>query len=338
MKTLGIAVALLLSAGPGPTIHATAPAAKVPAPGDKVLFTFTIFGDNKSGGPWLDVVIENMRTIRPSFVIGMGDHYKSKSSLASFDRSVAESFGHRQFWPTQGDNEDGYWGGRQSAFKSQHKYFVRIGMFDARGKPKRKEIKDSNPEMMDYYARLHVAGMTVHLVSLYDHDSMSLQRSSKVWADRVLPAIKKNKKPSEPWIVMAHDGMWWLSSFRRGHAIYSCDLLMGASWHKYAFFGTQHGGTNLAFNTSAVGRGDNSWYAVMVLKDKFVLLNMDPKAFKTKGTPGCHIKPFGRSGYAGKPGPWLVLMGDYGKSVKTRWGPAPKAPPKKDTVKKGANK
>ena len=338
MRAFAITVAMILlaglCAGPAPSEVSLAPVvfavpakAKVPVEGDKVLFTFVIFGDNKSGGPWLDVVFNNMRAIRPSFVIGMGDHYVSGKTMASFDRSVSEAFGHRHFWPTPGDNEDGAWAGDQSLFKSQLKYFVRIGMFDAKGKPRRKEIKDSNPELMDYYAQLHVAGMTVHLVSLYDHDSMNLQRSSKTWADRVMPAIKKNKRPSEPWIVMSHDGMWWLESFKRGHAIYSCDLLMGASWHKYAFYGAQHGGTNLAFNTSAVGRDDNSWYAVMALKDKFVLLNMDPQAFKVKGTPGCFIKPFGKPGYPGDPAPWLLLMAKYGKSVKGRWGPSPKAPP-----------
>jgi len=198
-------------------------------------------------------------------------------------------------------------------------------MFDEKGKARRPGIKDSNAEMMDYYARLHVAGMTVHLVSLYDQDSMPLQRSSKAWADRVMPAIKKNKPADEPWIVMSHDGMWWLASFKRGHAIYSCDLLMGASWHVYAFFGAQHGGTNLAFNTSAVGRDDDSWYAVMALKDRFVMLNMDPKEFKVKGSPGCVIKPFGKVGYPARPGPWLKLMVKYAKSVKTPWGPMPTA-------------
>jgi len=335
MTTVAVLLSGLCAAGPaagarpGAAVLAVPPAAKVPAPGDKVLFTFVIFGDNKSGGPWLDVVFNSMRAIRPSFVIGMGDHYQSPGSRASFDRSVAEAFGHERFWPTQGDNEEEYWGRTQTAVGSQLKYFVRIGMFDARGKPKRKEIVDANPRMMDYYAQLHVAGMTVHLVSLYDHDSMNLQRSSKAWADRVLPAIKKNKTPSQPWIVMAHDGMWWLESFKRGHALYSCDLLMGASWHKYAFYGAQHKGTNLAFNTSAVGRDDNSWYAVMALKDKFVLLNMHPTAFKVKGRPGCFIKPFGKPGFPGKPAPWLLLMAQYGKSVKARWGPMPMAPPRR---------
>jgi len=306
-----------------PTLAPAADRPTTPADGDKVLFTFVIFGDNKSGGPWLDVVFENMRKIRPSFVIGMGDHYKWRGAMESFDRSVRRAFGYKRFWPTQGDNEDQYWGGSQKAFKSQHKYFVKIGLFDAKGRPRRAEIKDANAEMMDYYARLNVAGMTIHLVSMYDQDSMEMQPSTKAWADRVLPAIKKAKTPDQPWIVMAHDGMWWLKHFKRGHAIYSCDLLMGASWHKYAFFGAQHGGTNLAFNTSAVGRDDNSWYAVMALKDKFVLLNMDPKEFKVKGTPGCAIKPFGKVGYPAKPGPWLRLMIEYAKAVKTPWGPAP---------------
>jgi len=350
MRTLGIAIALMVVAGVGvglfvsraggakgkdkPSAKDKALAnpvvlqgagAKVPAAGEKVLFTFAIFGDNKSGGPWLDVTFNHMRAIRPSFVIGMGDHYKKKGSMQTFDRSVRESFGHARFWPTQGDNEDEYWGGEQDAVKAQHKYFVKIGLFDEKGKPARPEIKDSNAKMMDYYARLHVAGMTVHLVSLYDHDSMKLKGSSKTWADRVMLAIKKDKPVDEPWIVMSHDGMWWLENFKRGHAVYSCDLLMGASWHVYAFFGAQHGGTNLAFNTSAVGRQDDSWYAVMALKDKFVLLNMDPDEFKVKGVPGCVIKPFGKPGYPAEPGPWLKLMVDYAKTVKTPWGPMPTA-------------
>ena len=306
--------------GAGPT---------APADGEKVLFTFVIFGDNKSGGPWLDVVFENMRKIRPSFVIGMGDHYNGKGTMESFDRSVRRAFGYGRFWPTQGDNEDQYWGGSQRAFKAQHKYFVRIGLFDATGRPRRVGIKNANAEMMDYYARFTVAGMTVHLVNLYDQDSMEMQPSTIAWAHRVLPEIKKakakaeTKKPAEPWIVMAHDGMWWLKHFKGGHAIYSCDLLMGASWHKYALFGAQRGGTNLAMNTSAVGRDDNSWYAVMALKDKFILLNMDPKEFKVKGMPGCAIKPFGKPGYAAPPAPWLGLMVKYAKTVKTPWGPAP---------------
>lgn len=291
---------------------------------ERVLFTFAIFGDNKIGGPRLDRVFGDLQKIKPSFVIGMGDHYQLKGSLEAFDESIRKAFGHERFWPVPGDNEDQYWGGKQTAFGAQKPYFVRLGLFDKAGKPRRREIVASNPEMFDYYARFTVNGLRLHLVVLYKQDSMSMQKSTRKFADRILPEIRK-KYPAEPLIVAAHDGRWWTAYFRPGHAIYSCDLLMGASWHVYSFFGAQGQGTNLAFNTSALFRGARSWYAVLVLRDKFVLLNISDAKFAVKGRPGCHIKPFGKRGRVGDPQVWFKRLKEYAAGVKEDWGPLPQS-------------
>ena len=70
----------------------------------------------------------------------------------------------------------------------------------------------------------------------------------------------------------------------------------------------------MAFNTSAVGRGAGSWYAVMVLKDKLVVLNVSDRHFRPKGLPGCHVKPFGEPGFDGDARAWFEKLKAYGRA------------------------
>jgi hypothetical protein len=107
--------------------------------------------------------------------------------------------------------------------------------------------------------------------------------------------------------------------------VYSSELLLGADRHIYEFYNhrPQGAGSNLAFNTSALFRQGRSWYAVMVLSDKFVILNISDEEFAVKGEPGCHIKPLGKSGRPGDPAAWFDKLKSYASGIKTKWGPKP---------------
>ncbi len=304
---------------------------KLPGVGDRVLFTFVIFGDHKTGGPLMDANFAGMKRVKPSFYIGMGDHFTSLDNLAGFDAAIRKAFGatevfYRRFYLTAGDNEAGAYAGRQNALGAERPFFHHARLFDRKDdKPLRRTIVDHDARWLDYYAQLCVGGLRLHLVNLYDQDSVDMQKETIAFGERVSEHIRKTC-PGEPWVVMAHDGDWWRRSFGNGHAIYACDLLLGASWHVYVCLGRQGGGTCMAFNTSAVGRGGRSWYAVMVLRDRFVLLNIDDKTFAVKGWPGCHVKPFGRPGFDGDAAAWFEKLKSYGEGIEGDWGPEPGDP------------
>ena len=309
---------------------AAAQEGKSPGPRDKVLFTFAIFGDNKRGGQAMDASFANIKRIKPSFLIGMGDHFVSLDALRSFDESIRGAFGstdafYWRFYLTAGDNEAGAYAGRQDVPGAEHPFFHHALMFDREtDRPLRRTIVACD-KWFDYYAQLIVRGVRLHILNLYDQDSVKMQKETVAFADRISQRVMSTHH-GEPWVVMAHDGNWWKKSFKDHHPIYSCDLLLGASWHVYKCFGAQGGGSCTAFNTSAVGRGARSWYAVMVLRDRFVLLNISDGKFKVKGIPGCHVKPFGEPGFEGDAAGWFVKLKAYGESVSGDWGPEPRGP------------
>lgn len=304
---------------------------RAPGPNDTVLFTFVIFGDNKNGDEIVKTALRNMKRIKPSFFIGMGDHFNSRGNWRQFDAAITEVFGsldrfHERFYITAGDNEAGALAGRQDALGAERPFFYHVKLFDKTADaPLRKSIVAYDKKWLDYYAQLCVGRTRVHLVNLYDQDSVKMQPETLAFAGRVTARVKK-RYLGEPSIVFAHDGTWWAKTFKPGHALYSFDLLLGASWHVYACYGPQGGGANLGFNTSAVGRQGASWYAVMVLRGKFVLLNINDRKFEIKGRPGCHIKPFGKRGYNGDAKTWFAKLVAYGESVPGAWGPAPADP------------
>ena len=320
------------------TAPASRPSPAVPGPDEKVLFTFAIFGDNKGGSSILETTFRNMKRIRASFVIGMGDHFQAPAQIESWNASIKKVFGdtesfYERFYLTAGDNEAQAYSGKQSNAGSERPFFYMANMFDSEtDKPLRSTIVDYDRTWLDYHAQLHVGGVRLHLVNLYDQDNVNMHKETVAFADRVLPRIRK-QYPTDPVIVMAHDGPWWRKSFKPRHSLYSCDLLLGASWHRYLCFGSESGGTNMAFNTSSVARGGKSWYAVMAMKDKFVILNISDRAFGVRGKPGCHIKPFGKKGYSGRPGPWFELLKAYGRGGKGPWGPLPAGPKDKGVTK-----
>ena len=94
-----------------------------PAAGDRVLFTFAIFGDNKGDpGGRMKKAFALIKQVKPSFLLGMGDHFKFPSgemSLAAFDTAVQASYGetasfYKRLWLTLGDNEAQAYSGKQS--------------------------------------------------------------------------------------------------------------------------------------------------------------------------------------------------------------------------------
>ena len=124
-RTSPYALACLLGLA---TCRAAAHEAASPRPGDEVLFTFAIFGDNKGGGEAMDASFANMRRMRPSFFVGMGDHFTSVEALKAFDDSIRRAFGgtdvfYRRFYLTPGDNEAGAYAGRQDVLGAERPFF-----------------------------------------------------------------------------------------------------------------------------------------------------------------------------------------------------------------------
>ena len=113
----GFAAVLLSVLG---ALEAAAREGRTPGPKDEVLFTFAVFGDNKRAGKEMRISFANMKRIKPSFIIGMGDHFVSKKALREFDACISAAFGstdafYRRFYLTPGDDEAGAYAGRQDA-------------------------------------------------------------------------------------------------------------------------------------------------------------------------------------------------------------------------------
>jgi hypothetical protein len=304
-----------------------------PATDEKVLFTFAIFGDNDGGGAALDAAFENMKRIKPSFVLGMGDHFKTRKQLRTFEASIRKAFGdtktfYERFYITAGDGEAQAYAGRQDAPGAERPFFYRVGLFDRKtDKPLRDTIVASDAKWLDYHARLHVAGLRLHLVNLYDQDSVPMHKETVAFAGKVLKGLRE-KHAGEPVIVMAHDGTWWDKPFKRGNALYDADLLLGASWHRFLCLGREGGGTCTGLITPAVGTGGRSWLAALVCRDRLLVCNIDERRFVARGLLPCRAKPFGKPGSLASPTKWHKLLTAYAKTVSGDWGPKPTGPPK----------
>ena len=63
------------------------------APGKKI-FSIGVFSDNGGGSPGLTETLKVFRDrIKPLFFIGVGDHFGSKPSLLTFEKSMADAYG-----------------------------------------------------------------------------------------------------------------------------------------------------------------------------------------------------------------------------------------------------
>ncbi len=82
----------------------------------------------------MDANFASMKRIKPSFYIGMGDHFTSLRNLASFDAAIRKAFGatevfYRRFYLTAGDNEAGAYAGRQNALGAERPFFYHARLF-----------------------------------------------------------------------------------------------------------------------------------------------------------------------------------------------------------------
>jgi hypothetical protein len=244
---------------------------------------------------------------------------------------VKKAFGdtrsfYERFYVTAGDGEAQAYAGRQNAAGAERPFFHHVGLFDKKtDKPLRDTIVASDARWLDYYAQLHVAGLRLHLVSLYDQDSVPMHKETVAFADRVMGDLRR-KHANEPVVVMAHDGIWWEGPFKPGSPIYDSDLLIGASWHRYLPLGREGGGTCMGLITSAVGRHGRSWLAVMVFRGRLVVCNMDERRFLTKGLFPSWEKRFARPASLTPPEKWVRPLTAYTEAIKGPWGAKPKGP------------
>jgi hypothetical protein len=328
----GLAVLVFCTVGalPGQAQGREPVEAAVPGEHDDVLFTFGVFGDNSTAFLAFPEFLGVLKTTRPSFVVGMGDFFLWKWEWFLLNQSIGKAYGdergfYDRFYPVAGDNECSALSGRQDIPGGERPLFEAVGILQpGTNTPARSTVIEVDPGgSLSYYAQLRIGGLRLHLLMLYDQDSVTMPDSARAFAERIADRILRDHA-GDPWIVAAHDALWWeKADFPDGHPIYACDLLLSASWHAYLPRVPLRQGSALAYVTPSVGRDCRSWLGVMVLRDRLVVLNLSDQALAVKGNDPCYVKPFGKPSVKGAAGPWFDKLAHYGKTLEGDWGPAP---------------
>jgi len=278
------------------------------APGKKLL-SIGVFSDNKGGHTNLTETLKVFRNrIKPRFIIGLGDHFNSEGEVKSMEASAVAAYGSTDafydiFYPVIGDNEDrilpDHGGKPDGAFKWG--WFERCKIAKLDGTILRDSIKKYESTHGDYYAVLEEKGLRIHLVALYNPDTMGkLFPESLKFGERTCKMIEE-KYPNEPMIVVAHNGNWW-AQLPESSPIFKADIIMEASAHRY-IVREEVPGKSLTFNTSRLSAYEMKHvFEVRVYKNCFVLLAL--------GYPTClmgsmtieewrkvWVKPFGKKPY-----------------------------------------
>ena len=300
---------VLLTCGLSPTVRGQDRIPIESLEPDKKLFSIGVFSDNKGGHQNLTETLKLFRNrINTQRIIGVGDHFGSEGALQSMEKSAVAAYGSMDafydiFYPVIGDNEDrilpDHGGKPDGAFKWG--WFERCKIAKLDGTILRDSIKKYESTHGDYYAVLEEKGLRIHLVALYNPDTMvKLFPESLTFGERTCKMIKE-RYPNEPMIVVAHNGNWW-SQLPESSPIFEADIIMEASRHQY-IIRDKVPGKSLTFNTAQVksyGRGHV--FEIRVFKDGFVLLALEPP----KGLMGpmeldewrkVWVKPFGKKPY-----------------------------------------
>ena len=279
------------------------------APGEK-LFSIGVFSDNKGGHTKLTETLKVFRNrIKPRFIIGLGDHFNSEGEVRGMEESAADAYGstdafYQIFYPVIGDNEDrilpDHGGKPDGALK--YGWFERCKIAKLDGTILRDSIKKYERTHGDYYAVLEEKGLRIHLVALYNPDTMGkLFPESLKFGESTCKMIKQ-KYQNEPMIVVAHNGNWW-SQLPESSPIFKADIIMEASLHRY-IVRDEVPGKSLTFNTSQLRTGGlrGHVFEIRVFKDAFVLLALEaPKclmgAAELNEWRKVWVKPFGKKPY-----------------------------------------
>lgn len=200
-------------------------------------FSFTIMSDHKgsapSNSPEMARMAEWMRQSRARFVIGLGDHLCKRFDNPFLDFVNEDEWWHRYFYPNIADGENGHYGAGQGDWGSGGKLLQHINIAGRPGV----FVRDNGCE---YYARIHAAGFTVHLIQLHYPDTprdpaIAFNEDSRQYLIDTLQSI--NKGPEDIIIVGAHTitGYWvhQLSPERQKIVMDKCDVVLSATTHYY---------------------------------------------------------------------------------------------------------
>ena len=276
----------------------------------KQLFSIGVFSDNKGGHTKLTETLKVFRNrIKPRFIIGVGDHFNNEGEVKSMEASAVAAYGSTDafydiFYPVIGDNEDrilpDHDGKPDGAFKWG--WFERCKIAKLDGTILRDSIKKYESTHGDYYAVLEEKGLRIHLVALYNPDTMGkLFPESLTFGESTCKMIKE-KYPNEPMIVVAHNGNWW-SQLPESSPIFKADIIMEASLHRY-IVRDEVPGKSLTFNTSQLRSGNlrGHVFEIRVFKDGSVLLAIEPPKclmgpIELDEGRKVWVKPFGKKPY-----------------------------------------
>lgn len=246
------------------------------------LFNFIVMSDNKGDSP-----VENphmrkcdqwARDAKSGFILGLGDHVKKGTAnpFISYMGNLANTLWNAKFYPNVADGENEYWGSGQAAWGAGKPIFDVVRLAD-RGNV---EIR---PNKVEYYARLAVAGFTVHVIQLHFSDSpgpeQAFRADSRQYMMDKLASIAKGAK--DIIVVMAHsengDFVSVLNRQQRAALLGKADFLLSATTHSYKrliYAGFERSGT-LSVNTGSVGHSgdENGFVQIHVLENpvRFVL-------------------------------------------------------------------
>lgn len=236
------------------------------------VFSFAIISDNKGLGPSDSVLMSRadrwIREMDAQAIIGMGDHLKRGRANTFLALIREDDLWRGRFWPNIADGENEYYG------EGQGDWGAGRGLVDEAGLREREgvAIRENGCE---YYARIPVAGCTIHLIQLHYSDrpldpSVAFTADTRQYLRDTLESIDKG--PGDIIICGAHSlfGNWLpvLSPELRELVLSKADLVLSATTHRFARL--DHGPDRaLCVNTGSCGyaSGGNGFVSVHVLPE-----------------------------------------------------------------------
>lgn len=274
----------------------------------KQLFSIGVFSDNKGGHTKLTETLKVFQNrINSRFIIGVGDHFNNEGEVKSMEASAVAAYGSTDafydiFYPVIGDNEDrilpGHDGKPDGAFKFG--WFERCKIAKLDGTILRDSIKKYENTHGDYYAVLEEQGLRIHLVAMYNPDTMGMLFPESLTFGESTCKMIKEKYPNEPMIVVAHNGNWW-AQLPESSPIFQANIIMEASAHRY-IVRDEVPGNSLTFNTAQVYIKPGHVFEIRVFRDGLVLLALEPPQclmgpIELDEWRKVWVKPFGKKPY-----------------------------------------
>ena len=270
--------------------------------GEKILWSFVVYSDNRGSNPTHRAVLVSMAKIQPDLILNLGDLVFRASefgTLNRFKKDVRASWGdfdsfNRIFYPAIGGHEERYYNqntyppsGKEPDNSAGQQLYHDLGL--------KKRVAKFNEEYGDYYF-MH---QNIHFIVMYRSDEWKVKDGQVAWLEQILEMIPDG----ESIIAAGHDGDWFMpkkkdknhEEVRKLLKEYHVEIELAADFHDY-YVNTD--GTILQMRSGSAGWGDGIFIRFDVINTGFIITAFEPDGVTPfRGRPSMHhswIKEFGK--------------------------------------------